>query len=162
MKKIYFVALTATLLAVGCQKTEIINPVGENSALSFTTQFGKLTKAADAEGAGIDNLKEQDFRVWAYAAHDYDNTPKDDVLEIGIYDNMADIKVSDKTDGGWDPGKQYFWPGANKSLYFFAVSDTDELHSPETAGCPAACRNNQSFLLLLSLSLPVIFRTVCL
>lgn len=126
MKKIYFVALAATLLAVGCQKTEIINPVGENSALSFTTQFGKLTKAADAEGAGIDNLKEQDFRVWAYAAHDYDNTPKDDVLEIGIYDNMADIKVSDKTDGGWDPGKQYFWPGANKSLYFFAVSDTDE------------------------------------
>lgn len=126
MKKIYFVAIAATFLAAGCQKTEIINPVGEYPSLSFTTELGKLTKVADAEGLGLDNLKEQDFRVWAYAAHDYDNTPKDDVTEIGIYDNMADIKVSDKTDGGWDPGKQYFWPGANKSLYFFAVSDTDE------------------------------------
>ena len=126
MKKIYFVAISATLLAASGQKTEIINPVGEYPTLSFATEFGKLTKGADAEGDGLDNLKEQDFRVWAYAAHDYDNTPKDDVTEIGIYDNMADIKVESKTDGSWDPGKQYFWPGANKSLYFFAVSDTDD------------------------------------
>lgn len=126
MKKFYFVAVAATLLAASCQKTEILNPVSDQLGMDFTTQFGKLTKAADAEGAGLDNLKEQDFRVWAYAAHDYDNTPADDVTEVGIYDKMADIKVSSTTDGGWDPGKQYFWPGANKNLYFFAVSDTDE------------------------------------
>ena len=124
MKKILFVAISAILLAAGCQKTEIINPVGERPAMSFSTDFGKLTKVADAGALGIDNLKEQDFRVWAYAAHDFDNTPLDDVTAVGIYDKMEDIKVVDNANG-WDPGKQYFWPGANKSLLFFAVSDTD-------------------------------------
>lgn len=124
MRKLYFIAVTATLLAAGCQKTEIINPVGDYPGMSFTTDFGKLTKAADADSTGLFNLKEQDFRVWAYAAHDFDNTPKDDVTKVTIYDNMADIKVEDNTNG-WDPGKQYFWPGAGKQLYFFAVSDTD-------------------------------------
>lgn len=124
MKKIYFVAIAATLLAAGCQKTEVINPVGNQPALSFSTEFGKLTKA-DAESPGLENLKNQNFRVWAYAAHDYDNTPIDDVTELGIYDKMEDIKVEFKNNA-WDPGKQYFWPGANKSLYFFAVSDADD------------------------------------
>ena len=36
MKKFFFVALAATLLAAGCQKTEVINPVGGRS-MSFTT-----------------------------------------------------------------------------------------------------------------------------
>lgn len=125
MRKILFLAVSATLLAAGCQKTEIINPIGDQPALSFSTDFGKLTKAADANAEGLVNLKEQDFRVWAYAAHDFDNTPQDDVTAIGIYDKMEDIKVVDDNNA-WDPGKQYFWPGANKGLYFFAVSDTDE------------------------------------
>lgn len=126
MKKTLFVALTAILLAAGCQKTEIINPVNDQQGMVFSTQFGKLTKAADAEDDGLDNLKAQNFRVWGYAAHDFDNTPKNDVTdEGGIYDNMFDIKVEFNNDA-WDPGKQYFWPGANKSLLFFAVSDTED------------------------------------
>lgn len=125
MRKVLFLAVSATLLAAGCQKTEIINPVGDHPAMSFSTDFGKLTKAADANVDGLVNLKAQDFRVWAYAAHDFDNTPLNDVTEVGIYDKMEDIKVED--DGSaWDPGKQYFWPGNEKSLYFFAVSDTYE------------------------------------
>jgi amino acid transporter len=55
MKKIFYVALSATLLAAGCQKTEVLNPVGEPT-MTFTTGMGKLTKAvgtADAEAAGL-------------------------------------------------------------------------------------------------------------
>ena len=136
MKKVLFVAISAILLAASCQKTEIINPVSDQQGMVFTTQFGKLTKAADAENEGIVNLKQQNFRVWGYAAHDFDNTPKNDVTEDGgIYDKMFDIKVEFKNEA-WDPGKQYFWPGANKNLYFFAVSDTDDflgVHGPEAA-----------------------------
>ena len=79
MKKILFVALGATLLAVGCQKTEIINRVGDR--IGFTSEMGKLTKSvgtATANGEGEDNLKAQDFNIWAYYVADDANTTADD------------------------------------------------------------------------------------
>lgn len=137
MKKILFVALGATLLAVGCQKTEIINPVNPTGqpALSFTTDLSKLTKAvgtADADSDGMVNLKAQDFRVWAYA--DYEDPNTTTVTELdNIYDKMANLNIgySEKevtTDegktmvGSWAPAKEYYWPGVGKDLRFFAVS----------------------------------------
>ena len=130
------VAGLATLLAAGCQKTEVINPMDSRLGLTFTTEFGKLTKGdpADADGDGMENLQAQDFRIWAYAAHDFDNTPEDDANQI--YDGINNIKVHDYTSDGttdvkWKPEKQYFWPGDGKSLYFFAVSDTTGFLGPE-------------------------------
>lgn len=75
MKRILFVALSATLLAAGCQKTEIINPVNSN-VMTFSTNMSKLTKAGqqDAEKTGEVNLQEQNFRVWAYCAYEDQNT----------------------------------------------------------------------------------------
>ena len=136
MRKILFVALGATLLAAGCQKTEIINPVNPTGqpALSFTTDLGKLTKAvgtADADSDGMVNLKAQDFRVWAYADYEDPNTT---TVELdNIYDKMANLNIgySEKevtTDegktmvGSWAPAKEYYWPGVGKDLRFFAVS----------------------------------------
>lgn len=126
MKKLFLVALSATLLAASCQKTEIINPVGDPVML-FTTNMGKLTKAPnpnapDAENEGLVNLKLQNFRVWAYAAEDYDNTPGNDLNQI--YDGMENLQVSFKNDA-WGTDKQYFWPGVDKNLNFFAVSADD-------------------------------------
>lgn len=130
------VAGLATLLAAGCQKTEVINPMDSRLGLTFTTEFGKLTKGdpADADGDGMENLQAQDFRIWAYAAHDFDNTPEDDANQI--YDGIENIKVHDYTSDGttdvkWKPEKEYFWPGVGKSLYFFAVSDTTGFLGPE-------------------------------
>ena len=69
MRRLLFVAALATLLAAGCQKTEIINHV-PGEAMKFTTAMSKLTKAVgtpDAdEKADMQNLKAQDFKVWAY------------------------------------------------------------------------------------------------
>lgn len=138
MKRILFVAATATLLAAGCQKTEIINPVNPTGqpALSFTTDMSKLTKAvgtADAdEHEYMQNLKAQDFRVWAYADYEDPNTTKVELDQI--YDGMANLNIgyteTDGTDtdgnaikvGSWAPAKEYYWPGVGKSLRFFAVS----------------------------------------
>ena len=130
MKKILMLTATLALLATACQKTEIINPMENQQGLTFTTEFGKLTKAPGANGGGMENLQYQDFRIWAYAAHDFDNTPENDANQI--YDSIENIEVFDyEVTGateptiGWKAQKQYFWPGANKNLYFFAVSDTD-------------------------------------
>ena len=116
---------TLALLAVACQKTEIINPMENQQGLTFTTEFGKLTKASGADGGGMENLQAQDFRIWAYAAHDFDNTAENDANQI--YDHIENVKVFDYTVSaetiGWKAEKQYFWPGADKNLYFFAVSD---------------------------------------
>ncbi|MBR5836648.1 MAG: fimbrillin family protein [Bacteroidales bacterium] len=135
MKKILLVAASVTLLAAGCQKTEIVNPVGE-PALSFTTGMNKLTKAvgtADADSTGMNNLQAQDFRVWAYGDFEDENTLNTKELDE-IYDGMANLNVyytKTTTEQGvgssesWAPSKEYYWPGVDKNLRFFAVSGAD-------------------------------------
>lgn len=116
MKKIFIVALAATLLAVGCQKTEIINPVG--NAIAFSTGLNKLTKASDADSTGTYNLQEQNFRVWAYGAYEDENTLVNEMNEI--YDHIENLPVTYTT--SWGTTKEYYWPGVGKDLKFFAVS----------------------------------------
>ena len=162
MKKIFFVALSATLLAAGCQKTEVINPVG-GPTMSFTTGMGKLTKSvgdADAEAAGIRNLEAQDFSVWAYADPNSDFSTVTTVdATTKIYDDIENLLVectaasvdavlddpttdvneaADAVAGTWSTGTEYYWPGENKDLRFFAVSADGDWLRPTTEGatCP--------------------------
>ena len=114
MKKILFVALAATLLAAGCQKTEVINRVGDS--IGFTAELNKLTKGAADEG--VDNLQAQNFKVWAYTAY---TDPTNGVEPGKVYDNIKALDVT-YTNGNWGTELQYYWPGADKDLDFFAVS----------------------------------------
>lgn len=134
MKKIFFVAFVATLLAVSCQKTEIINPVNPKGtpSMTFTTNMSKLTKAsgtpADADADGMVNLQAQDFRVWAYADYEDENTSATELDQI--YDKMANLNIGytaavDALPESWAPAKEYYWPGVGKNLRFFAVSGVD-------------------------------------
>ena len=117
MKRIFFVALSATLLAAGCQKTEIINHVG-GDVMTFTPAMSKLTKASDADSSGTNNLQEQNFKVWAYCAYeDAINS-----VEYGdVYDQISALDVT-YDDGAWTTELDYYWPGTAKKLDFFAVS----------------------------------------
>ena len=94
MKKIFFVALGATLLAASCQKTEIINQVPGES-MTFTTAMSKLTKAVGESDAdkvdGMDNLKAQDFKVWAFCAYE---DAINDVNFGDVYDEMEALDVT--------------------------------------------------------------------
>ena len=116
MKKILFVAFAATLLAAGCQKTEIINHVGD--ALTFSTGMGKLTKADDA--GDLTTLKSQNFSVWAYYAADDQHTTGDDTH--AVYGGIDNVVVSYGDNEKWGTTEQYYWPGVGKELIFFAVS----------------------------------------
>lgn len=127
MKRILSVALVATLLAASCSKTDVINPVGNQ--IGFTTKMAKLTKAsgedADAESTGLANLQAQDFRIWVYADYEDPYTTASELDQI--YDNMKGINVtytpaSGESQESWAPAADYYWPGKNKALRFFAVS----------------------------------------
>jgi hypothetical protein len=119
MKKILFVAVCATLLAAGCQKTEILNQVA-GEALTFSTHMGKLTKASDADSTGVWNLHEQDFKVWAFKA--YTDAVNGDAPG-DVYDDISAIKVTSDDNGAtWGTTTDYYWPGVEKELDFFAVS----------------------------------------
>ena len=153
MKKIFFVALSATLLAAGCQKTEVLNPVG-GASMSFSTSMSKVTKAigtADAAETGTKNLEAQDFSVWAYADPNGDFSSNGSAVDATtlIYDKMANLHISctkasipdnpeteanDPTPGTWVPAnnKEYYWPGTGKNLMFFAVSADGNWLRPAT------------------------------
>jgi hypothetical protein len=124
MKKILFVALAATLLAAGCQKTEIINPVNPagTPAMTFSTGIGKLTKSATAPGA--ENLKTQNFVLSAVNA--YDDVPSGRLFN-DYYDDL-DNKQFTYENGAWviDGGDSYFWPGKDRDLVFFAISSNQK------------------------------------
>ena len=108
----------------------------------FTTEMNKLTKASgdqDAAKEGIVNLQAQDFKVWAYSAYEDLNN---DVNYGDVYDEMEALDVT--YDGTkWGTEIEYYWPGTDKSLDFFAVSTkkayyvpagTGENPTPEVAG----------------------------
>lgn len=121
MKKILFAAFAASLLAAGCQKTEVYQPTTTGPEMTFSTEMKKITKvgtsSANATGKD-DNLKAQGFNIWAYA--DYDLTNATNVKD-GIYDGMNGWFV-DYQNSSWNPNKKYYWPGTGKDLRFFAVS----------------------------------------
>lgn len=121
MKKVLFVAIIATLIAVGCEKTEIINP-NLGTEIMFSPELGKLTKA---EGDPT-TLQNQGFKVTAIMAYDDPYTTGDDKNEFGqIYDNISNTEFGYDATNGWAPTgnvKQYWWPGTDKELVFVAIS----------------------------------------
>ena len=126
MKKIFFVAIAATLLAAGCQKTEVLNQVNpvDGTSMTFAPNMGKLTKVA-AEATGEANLSDQDFRLWAYYKDD-DPSRGEAAVANSIYDKMENIIVSDGPVGAatdkWNATTTHFWPGKGKFLKFYAIS----------------------------------------
>lgn len=129
MKRILFVAATATLLAAGCQKTEIINHVG-GDVMTFSTYMSKLTKASDADSSGTHNLQNQNFKVWAYCAYE---DAINDVSKGDVYDEMSALDVEYKN-GNWTTDLDYYWPGTAKKLDFFAVSTGATWKEGEVSG----------------------------
>lgn len=117
MKKVLFVAIIATLIAVGCEKTEIINP-NLGTEILFSPELGKLTKA---EGDPT-TLQTQGFKVTAIMAYE---DPYTTVEEFGkIYDGISNTPFG-YTANGWAPTgnvTQYWWPGTDKELVFVAIS----------------------------------------
>ena len=127
MKKFFFLAIAASLLAAGCQKTEVLNQVNpvDGTSMTFAPNMGKLTKAA--ESTGMANLEQQDFRLWAYyVAAD----PNRGAGANSIYDSMENIAVTNGTEG-WGTSPVHFWPGKGKELRFFAVSADSDTYGAE-------------------------------
>ena len=130
MKKVLFVAIIATLIAVGCEKTEIINP-NLGTEILFSPELGKLTKA---EGDPT-TLQNQGFKVTAIMAYDDPNTSDSEIG--GIYDNINNTSFVYNQTTGWAPSapegqdpQQYWWPGENKDLVFLAISSAKETVIP--------------------------------
>lgn len=124
MKKILFAAFAASLLAAGCQKTEIVGTTPVNGpAMTFSTEMKKITKADETTNEGTATLQGQGFNLWAYAAYSLENiTNVDD--ETRIFDGMDGMKLTYSETGVWETpaNKVYYWPGQGKDLRFFAVS----------------------------------------
>lgn len=144
MKKILFVALGATLLAAGCQKTEIINQVNPDGKMSmtFSTGISKLTKSATA--TGTENLESQGFVLTALSAYEDNNTQ--DIEFNDYYDELNNVKFTDTQEGkdaNWviSTGESYFWPGKDRDLVFFAVSSAQTV----TVGEGAQAKTTQKF-----------------
>ncbi len=120
MKHSFFaVAIAVILFATGCQKTEIMNQTG--TSIGFATQTGKLTKAEDA--VGVETLKSYGFRTWVYRNFTDEYFAGEGDGLNAIYDGMSALPVTwNTTTSKWSTSKDYYWPGAEKELKFYAVS----------------------------------------
>ena len=146
MKKILFAAFAASLLAAGCQKTEVYQPANSGEKMTFSTEMKKITKADPVDdttgetggsenqgtttpttptgpypaAVGNHNLEAQGFNIWAYA--DYSEAKgANNVNAKGIFDGMENWYVGHAS-GAWSANKEFYWPGKDKELHFFAVS----------------------------------------
>lgn len=142
MKKIFFMAVSAVLLAAGCQKTEIQNEA--LTPIGFNIHMGKLTKAPDAGNAGrYQNLNEQGFMAWGYFNAEDDLNYKQGDLYLGADDGVLGIKVNPARDDhgtilvgdtgaaqSWTTAETYYWPGKDKSLDIYCVSLYDGGDNP--------------------------------
>lgn len=120
MKKILFVAASASLLAAGCQKTEVLNQaVGD--PMTFSTGMAKLTKSPTA--TGVQNLATQDFQVWSYTAY---TDELNGVSPGSVYENIngisVDYEIATDGSGSCSTSEDYYWPGTGLKLDFFAIS----------------------------------------
>lgn len=138
MKKSILLVIMVSLAAASCEKTDILNPVGD-PVMSFSTGMSKLTKSsgtADAENSGTQNLQAQDFRIWAYYVADDPNTADNDANKV--YDNIYNLPVTytapatEQENGTWSTNKHYYWPGTEKELKFFAVSGNSQINNDNT------------------------------
>lgn len=126
MKKIFFLATFAILLAAGCQKTEILNQaVGD--PMTFSTGMAKLTKSATATGDA--NLQTQGFYVWAYAAY---TDQLNDVEPGDVHEGIEGIKVTYDGTNCSTGETDYYWPGTGLNLDFFAISTTAQVNAENT------------------------------
>lgn len=119
MKKILLVAALATLIAAGCEKTEVINPT-LGTEMSFSPKMGKLTKANDD---GMTNLQQQGFKVTAINAYEDIYTSADEFNKV--YDDINNTAFT-YADGAWGTAQSYYWPGTDKDLVFLAISSAKE------------------------------------
>ena len=132
MKKILFAAFAATLLAAGCQKTEVIGTTDHGPAMTFSTEMKKITKAGEGTDEtpytgelpdGNTNLQTNGFNIWAYADYDLAVNSNNVDSETKIYDGMNGTQVTyDPATQTWNPGQEYYWPAENRYLMFFALS----------------------------------------
>lgn len=139
MKRILFATFAASLLAAGCQKTEVIKSTNA-PAITFSTEMRKITKADPKADAVADaNLHAQGFKIWAYADFPLENVTNVETDPENenylIYDGMANWSVSYNESTGWSAAeKEYYWPGTKKSLRFFAVSAKESYNVNITNG----------------------------
>lgn len=122
MKKIFFMAVSAVLLAAGCQKTEIQNEVLPK--IGFDTHLGKLTKAdADEVRSGDAKLKEQGFRAWGYFVNENDlNYEKGDLYLHDETEGNEDLGIKVEWTTAWNTIGTHYWPGKGKALDIYSVS----------------------------------------
>lgn len=134
MKKILFMAVSAILLAAGCQKTEIQNE--KLTPIGFDTHMGKLTKAPNASNTEVvTNLYEQGFQVWSYFAGP-ENDLNYEVNEPYFDEGSITVTVADRTvtPATWATEETYYWPGKGKELDLYAVSSYKEDYDLTAAG----------------------------
>lgn len=134
MKKLLVAIVLVSGIMAGCQKTEVYQEA--LTKMSFIGDMAKQTKSDGTPSAENDgpktNLYAQDFRVWAFKNWNDPLTQADETNDP--YDGIANLLISYKPASGegesavpekWDTGKDYYWPGADKQLKFYAISSSN-------------------------------------
>lgn len=137
MKRFLVAIVFASSMIAGCQKTDIYREA--STKIEFVGDMQKQTKASGTTPSAtndgkFENLYAQDFRVWAFK--NWDDPLTTNVNEINSeYDGITNLLISYKpgangAKGTWDTGLDYYWPGTDKSIKFYAISSSNWTTDP--------------------------------
>jgi hypothetical protein len=149
MKRCLVAIAFAASVIVGCQKTDIYYEA--STKIEFVGDMKKQIKASGAAPSAkndgqFDNLYAQDFRVWAFK--NWDDPLTTNVNEINSeYDGITNLLISYKPgvgeeEGTWKTDKDYYWPGTDKSLKFYAISSSNWTSNDGAAGAETVSVNH--------------------
>lgn len=128
MKRLFvFAAAAASLMAISCQKTYVVDEV--NTPIGFSADLGKQTKAI-MDGTAY--AEDHTFGVFAYALTN--NLNWEDSFDPAATGNVVMNKVEigyDNSDNKWRAKgtKKYYWPNDSEThLNFFMYSPYADLN----------------------------------
>lgn len=134
MKKLFFIAVIASVALAGCIKNDPAPSVNDQNEITFSTPVVGLTTKAEIEGttfpAGVS------FNVWAwYHVGDFVGSGEVYMDEVTVSNAKGDFDADDTGTDTWKPEKAYYWP-KNGELTFEAYSPSTL--ETDVAGCSVA------------------------
>ena len=108
MKKLFFIAVIASVALAGCIKNDPAPSVNDQNEITFSTPVVALNTKASAVVEGTTYPTEIPFSVWG--GYKKDNVTAAYMTDVEVEYSNFDMGDEEEEDGSWRANPAYYWP----------------------------------------------------